>query len=319
MKNGLFLLAAIAVALAAGILVMRGGEHVSSAPPVPPDADIAARALGRAPLVVECSLLAEGATPDENVRLVTNNFGGDVVNVQGAFIMCEGAKKQRLDNTAAAPFGAPGRFVYECYRLLNGANPDDPFTLRTANFGDDRVVVGQAVVMCEGAQKVHTTATGLVTTTGTAGHDAWECYLIASNQTHEVPVALTTANFGTDRGLVLRPILMCEDAQKHSADPAQPDVGHPSGLVWECFLLRSDVQRAEPVSLTTQNFGKDDVIVENPLLMCERARKIPTLTFVPVTPVPTATGTPTPATFPTATDTPAGGTAPTDTPTPTGG
>lgn len=291
-------LALATLATTALLVLLAIGESgsVNSAPPVPPDLGIAPNAVGRVPLVTECFLLEEGDNPNEAVRLVTDNFGGDVVTVVNASFMCEAARKERLGTAATLPLGAPGRFVYECYRILDGADPADPFTLRTRNFGDHRVKVNRAVAMCESARKRHVLADGTVTSTGAIGQSVWECFAIEANTTTDAAITLTTSNFGVDQARTARPVFMCEEARKHTADPAEDDIGHASGIVWECFLLTTEVHRSEPVSLDTYNFGTDEVLVRDPFLMCERARKIASLTFSPVTPQPT--GTPTPASTP---------------------
>jgi hypothetical protein len=296
MKTALLFFIAVAAIAVSAVMITRGSQQASSAPPVPPGLDIGANLIGRAPLVTECFLIEEGENPNEPVRLVTDNFGGDVVTVINGVFMCEGARKQRVGTAATLPLGSPGRFVFECFRLLDGANPADPVTLRTHNFGDHRVKVSEAVAMCESARKQHTLADGTVVNIGIPHLAVWECYRIEADRTTDAVVTLETRNFGVDTVRTGRPVLMCEEARKHTADPTKRDIGHASGIVWECFLLEHEIERAEAVTLTTYNFGADEVRVREPFLMCERARKLISLQFFPVTVVPT--GTPTPANTP---------------------
>ena len=317
MRKRLLCVAVVVSVVAGLVLGLRSSDQASSAPPitpgvaiggppVPPNTDIGPIALGRAPLVVECLELQDGDVQHRTVSLVTKNFGTDEVEVSEPVVMCEGAQKQRQDAAGEPPFGFPGQFVYECYNINHGANPNEPVRLHTLNFADHFVTVGPAVVMCEGAKKVHVTSSGLTFRTGTAGHDVWECFWIFDfSIDQQVPVSLTTANFGTDTGVVSHQYLLCEEARKiagqpHPGDIGQRDIGHASGLVWECLLFEAEVTRHEPVSLETSNFGVDDVVVGQPALMCERASKhsvvpviTPTLTWTPtVTPTFTATSTP---------------------------
>jgi len=285
----------VAIGVASFALVIQD-DDVSSAPPGPPG-DLVAPSFGRAPLIVECYELVDGATPDEVVQLETRNFGRDRVQVGTAIAFCEGARKIPVGLDPIIPLGEPGRFVFECFLLEHGDNPADPVQLRTVNFGEEDVIVGQAEIMCESARKDHTLADGTTASLGDPGRAAWECFHIEGTD-RITEVELITRNFGTDLVTVADPAFMCEEARKTSRDATGTHhVGQAGGLVWECFNLRSEVVRNEPIRLTTSNFGEDDVIAVTPVLMCERARKTEIFSFdiAPVvTPTPRVTPTPTP-------------------------
>lgn len=101
--------------------------------------------------VWEIFRILNGHDPSAPVTLNTRNSGPDDVVVRDAFVMFEEATKQTAD--AAEILGVDSGRVWECYRLDGGATPDITVTLTTRNFGDESVIVGPSILMCEEATK----------------------------------------------------------------------------------------------------------------------------------------------------------------------
>ena len=141
------------------------------------------------------------------------------------------------------------------------------------NFGDDRVIVRTAVMMCEGARKEHGVLPGQPPKSfGTPGEHVLACYRIQEGDSPQAKVELENRNFGKDRVIVGPAVLMCEEANKRTRDNGE-GVGQPNGFVWECYALNEGDDPNVTVVLETKNFGKDKVIVRHARLMCERAKK----------------------------------------------
>jgi hypothetical protein len=241
--------------------------------------------------VLACYVITSGisAQPPLNARMVTDNYGGDVVNIFGSRspFFCESAVKNRIGDTATLPFGKLGNFVFQCFDVERGANPDDDLSLVTHNFGTEPVIVGQAIQMCESAQKVFGGDK-----LGRPGRMALHCFAVepVPDADGAIPVhgavSLTTDNFGPRVVELGDTSLMCEEASKHSADPNKPDVGRPTGRVWQCIDAneRDPAQINPSVKLTTSNFGEVEVGAGRLVMMCEKAKKVYSLTFTPVRP-----------------------------------
>lgn len=229
-----------------------------------------------APQILQCYHLEEGDLQSERALLTTDNFGRDVVGITQATMMCEQARKFHPSTTGdgqGTTTGTLGDHVFECYRLIGGADPDDQVRLTTRNFGDDRVVVRKAVMMCEGARKEHAVEPGQAPGSfGTPGEHVLACYRIQEGDNPQARVELENRNFGKDRVVVGPAVIMCEEANKRTHNNGE-GVGQPNGFVWECYALDEGDDPGATVVLETKNFGKDKVIVRNARMMCERARK----------------------------------------------
>ena len=300
--------ALLTVVVAGGVLVAaRDGENIAAketalaalvpvepvdqqVPPVPPITVPWAR-----PAIMECYSLNDGQDPNVNVRLTTNNFGGDLVGVRTLVRMCEQGIK--IIETAGAPpqtYGEAGENVFACYKTTQGAQINDPFVLTTRNFGQDRVVVVEAIMLCESALKIRTNAAGQTTTFGTLGH-VLQCYSVRYGDDVNRVVAVKTNNFGVDKIVVRNLNMMCEEARKDrvfptpvpNPQPTDPTMVQPapygtaSGLVWACYTIREGDTVDIGVVLRTQNFGPDAVKVRRGVSMCEIARKTPLYQFPP--------------------------------------
>jgi hypothetical protein len=261
------ILATVALSLGLGVYgvqVLRGDAEVEGASGEH-DAD--------APQVLQCYNLEEGDLQSERALLTTDNFGRDVVGITQATMMCEQARKFHPSASGGTTTGTLGDHVFECYRLVAGADPNDQVRLTTRNFGDDRVVVRKAVMMCEGARKEHAVEPGQEPNSfGTPGEHVLACYRIQGGDNPQAKVELANRNFGKDRVIVGPAIIMCEEANKRTHNNGE-GVGQPNGFVWECYALNHGDDPNATVVLETKNFGKDKVIVRHARMMCERARK----------------------------------------------
>ena len=121
------------------------------------------------------------------VRLVTQNFGGNLVRVRNLVMMCELAFKvsrcrARRPGADTTPLPDPAQTrIFACYKLDRGDDPNDPYTLTTANFGTDKVIVRDSNLMCEERSKtrVKQPVTGGPPTTvvvGTPTGVVWQRY-----------------------------------------------------------------------------------------------------------------------------------------------
>ena len=275
---GIGILVLVALAVAAGVGQAQQGPDDLKAPEGDPGLDVLA-----------CYEITTDIAPQPplKARMVTDNYGGDIVNIFGSRspFFCESAVKIRVGDTATLPYGKLGGFVFQCFDVLNGANPDDDLSLVTHNFGTEPVIVGQAVHMCESARKVLGGDE-----LGRPGRMAMHCFAVepVPDANGDLPqhgaVSLTTDNFGPRVVDLGNTRLLCEEASKHTGDPTKPDVGRPTGRVWQCI----DAVEREPsalnpsVELTTSNFGVVEVGAGEMVLMCERARKVYSLSFTPV-------------------------------------
>lgn len=159
--------------------------------------------------------------------------------------------------------------VVECYRIGQGADPNDPYELRTQNFGRDQVIVRVSTSFCEGAIKSREAPPRDLLPPPLV----WQCFSLAQGDAPAVPVTLRTRNFGLDEVTVRRLVTLCEDARKVRPQAgALVSIGEPTGRVYACYQIAGKDPR-QPYILTTRNFGPDRVIVRRSNLMCEPARK----------------------------------------------
>lgn len=230
-----------------------------------------------APHILQCYNLDEGDLQSERALLTTENFGRDAVQITQAIMMCEQAQKfhpSASNDGQGTVTGVMGEHVLECYRLRGGSDPDDQVKLRTRNFGDDRVIVRRAVMMCEGARKEHPAPAGEEPRSfGTPGDRVLMCYQIREGDNPQATVVLENRNFGKDKVIVGPAVMMCEEANKRTHANNDEGVGQPAGLVWECYVLNEGDDAQATVVLETKNFGHDKVIVRHSRMMCERALK----------------------------------------------
>jgi hypothetical protein len=234
-------------------------------------AGVAREATVPLPPVLECFNVQGGIDVNVPVRLTTRNFGGDLVQVRTLAFMCEGALKVR----AGVGIGTPGGHVFACYRILRGDDPDDPFTLDTANFPVDRVDVRRSDLMCESARKVRGTLV-----VGHVGGHVLQCFGLALGQSPNAEATLDTANFVPDDVVITTSTRMCEEAKKTRPTGS---IGSITGLVWQCYTLQKGLDPVAQASLTTQNFGLNGVVVRTAVFYCERAIKTALPDFTPTT------------------------------------
>jgi hypothetical protein len=213
------------------------------------------------------------------VRLVTRNFGGDVVRVRQLALMCEFAYKFPIDVDPSEVSAPSGQAVFACYRIQQGADPGEPYILGTENFGEDRIVVGQAVLMCEQAAKHVDNRSGPVPSSPAV----WQCFALKEGDDANAGKLLVTENFGRDRVVVRQDVLLCESAEKQRPQATgQIEItGAADGRVFACFRLREGDDPNKPVTLETKNFLRDEVSVRQALLMCEPAEKKPLYVLPP--------------------------------------
>lgn len=242
--------------------------------------------------VYECYNVAEGQDVATVVRLVTKNFGADLVRVRNLVMMCEFAFKIPPP-PAGIPDGTPPPSstqtrIFACYRLDGGIDPADPYLLTTANFGTGVVQVRTSNLMCEEASKTRTLPGSVPPVQVTLGQPSgvvWQCYkLLQRTKSAGGSFRLITNNFGRDDVQIGGAVQMCEEAAKFRLDAAGNVIqsGEATGLVLECFRLGSGNTPNARVALTTRNFGKDDVTVGLATRMCEPATKQPLFTLFPI-------------------------------------
>ena len=280
---GIGILVLVALAVAASVSQAQVGPDDLKAPEGDPGLDVLA--------CYEIEVLTPVPPPPLRARLVTDNFGGDVVNIFGnrSPLFCESAVKTSTGDAAVLPYGKLGDFVFQCFEIEQGANPDDELSLLTHNFGTEPVTVGRADQMCESARKQHFSG---IAPLGHPGRMAMHCFAVepvrddAGNLPNHGQVELTTKNFGTEVASLGPTTHLCEEAAKHTADPDKPDVGKPTGRVWQCIQASPDPVEAHGniIGLTTSNFGPMGVVVGSLIIMCEKAKKVYSLSATPVRP-----------------------------------
>jgi hypothetical protein len=281
----------VPLALALLALTVFGGEDTQARQTAPPISAPPAIEQAAPTRVLECFNLnvprnQPGGDPKAVVRLVTQNFGGDLVRVRRLALMCELALKVPVpvpgtpDETPPPPDPAAVR-VLACYEIERGTDPNDPFVLSTRNFGRDIVWVRTSKLMCEEASKTRVLATGQVVTVGQPTGQPWQCFILRNAKNNNLPFRLVTNNFGRDDVFVLRGVNLCEDAMKLRQDAAGTIItsGEATGRVMECFRVESKLDPRVRVTLTTRNFGPVEAEVRRAASMCEDAEKISIYTF----------------------------------------
>jgi hypothetical protein len=277
---------AAAVALALGgaavlsfLLLSPGGpaERVAaSSAPAPDSAVVEGDEQATTTFVWICYDLRGGADEQATVRLITKNFGGDLVRVRKLVRMCEGSYKYPVGTVAPVPPNGP---ILACYIVGKGNNPQDPYQLTTANFGTDQVIVGASRLMCESAIKRHVGSDK--PPVGQTGAPIWQCYNLREGHVIDKEYFYTNQNFGPGLALVRQLVMLCEEAAKERTDAAGnvTTVGQASGAVVACYSITSNQNPAATVVLRTDNFGRDQVAVHQATLLCERADKKPVFHF----------------------------------------
>jgi hypothetical protein len=282
LKKGLMV--TFALAAAGALFVFAAAGQVGRAQPdfrSPPEPTVDAQAAPTA--VWQCYDVQRGDDPQEVVRLVTENFGGDRVRVRNLILMCELAFKVRpvLGVPDPPPPTDADTRILACYRLELGGDPNDPYQLDTANFGTDGVIVRQSQLMCEEASKtrVFTDPNGSTrtVTTGQPTGQTWQCYTLRLGADPQLSFRLITNNFGRDDVEVRRSGLMCETSAKFKQDAAGNVLpfGEATGEVLQCFRLLDGADPNIRVTLGTANFGPDEILIRRSNSMCEAAEKEP--------------------------------------------
>jgi hypothetical protein len=226
--------------------------------------------------VLECYTVKKGDSVNVSARLITKNFGGDLVVIRQLVLMCELSTKNPVDSQNAVPPPLADTRIYACYSLARGGTPDDPYIIETANFGKDGVIVRTSNLMCETAAKHVVDAAGNVTTIGTPSGNILQCYKLSQGDNPGKDFALVNNNFGRSLIKVATATQMCEEAQKlRLIAGAVVTSGEANGVVQECFAIRGGDDPEKVVTLETSNFGRDEVVVRRPVLMCEHGEKTP--------------------------------------------
>jgi hypothetical protein len=280
MRRGFFSLTLLSLVVTALSLASWEG-HTSYARETPAATSPANLSLQVAPtLVFQCYNLSGGDDVKVDVRLVTENFGGDLVRVRNLVMMCELAVKTVPPAAGGSDPPPPSPSItriYACYKIERGADPNDPFVLTTANFGEDVIAVRVSDLLCEQATKTITLPSGQEVTIGQASGFLWQCYRLGGSDVQGGPFRLITNNFGRDDVRVGSGARMCETAAKFRLDATGNVVqsGVATGDVFECFRLGNGDGPAVKAVLETRNFGRDEVEVRRSSLMCEPATKVP--------------------------------------------
>jgi hypothetical protein len=243
--------------------------------------------------VLECYNVDKGDSVNVSARLITKNFGGDLVAIRQLVMMCEESTKNAVNSRDAVPPPLSDTRIYACYSLQRGGDPDDPYVIETKNFGKDGVVVRTSNLMCETASKTVTDAAGNSRTIGTPTGSVMQCFKLSSGDSPNQAFTLVNNNFGASTVKVGTGIQLCEEAQKDRlVDGAVVSSGLANGFVRECFAIRGGDDPKAVVTLETKNFGKDEVVVRRAVTMCEGGEKTPVyivgVSFPPnsITPVP---------------------------------
>ncbi len=153
---------------------------------------------------------------------------------------------------------SPRATYWQCFNLTDGDDPKRSLTLST-EFGDDSVVVRRATRLCETATK---NGGGIVTP------EFYLCYTITGGMDPKANVTLETGNFGEDEVVVRASTTMCESAQKKVNGNYVGSLLRPSQ---QCFNLTGGMDPKANVTLETDNFGEDGVVVRASSLMCAGA------------------------------------------------
>jgi hypothetical protein len=178
--------------------------------------------------ILACYELQNGDDPGMGAYLTTQSFGTDQVLIDTSNVMCESAKKHvtNRDGTVST-FGTATNIIFQCFDIANGDDPNLAVAFANNNFGDEPVILGAGIGMCEEGVK-YREVKGQIEVTGMANGIAYECFDIAAWQDdRHVAVTIETENFGFDDVTVRQATQLCQIAKKGdfhviTAYPHQP-------------------------------------------------------------------------------------------------
>jgi len=179
--------------------------------------------------IFACYTLQNGDDPGMGANLTTQSFGKDQVLIDTSNLMCESARKHVVNADGyTSTYGTGTDTILQCFETSLGDDPNLAAAFANNNFGDEPVVMGAGIGMCEEGVK-YREVDGRPEVTGTAAGVAYQCFAIARWQDdRQVEVTLETANFGSDDVTVGRASQLCQLAKKgdfHVVTSNPP--GHP--------------------------------------------------------------------------------------------
>jgi hypothetical protein len=272
-RRGLLSILTVSVLALTGLVVIGTGASASSSPPPGPAPDGAAAPVPFTS-VFQCFGLSRGDDPNAALYLGTENFGFDSLVARTSNMMCETAFK--FTDPAVDVVKPQEGQVLQCWKTAKGEDPNDDVILATSNFGENKATVRGAVMLCENALNARPDRPGTAPYGSTALQTVWQCFRLEdTSPTPNLPVVVTTNNFGKDRGEIGRAVMMCEEARKVHLDAAGNVVsfGQATGQVVECRTFNTPEDHVTPVRLHTFNFGDDNAVVRLSQMVCERAQK----------------------------------------------
>jgi hypothetical protein len=148
------------------------------------------------------------------------------------------------------------------------------FTSDTCNLGDISAgtLCGPEGVTVDGVGNLYAMDSGnhrvLVYSSfsGVAGGQFWQCFNVTGGDDPRESLTLTT-EFGDDDVTVRRATRFCETATKNGEGSLEPLA------FYLCYTVTGGMDPNEDVTLTTANFGEDDVTVRSATSMCAPAEK----------------------------------------------
>lgn len=267
---------AAAAAMALLLVVVQSGTTSAQSNPGTKDPVITNPTPVPPTLVYTCYDVQKGEDVKVEARLITKNFGGDLVTVRRLVMMCELSTKNVLDTPHPEAPPVQSTKIYACYTLDRGTDPNDPYSITTKNFGKDVVMVRTSNLMCETASKTVTNAAGGTQVYGSPSGGIWQCYRLDKGLDPNKAFILKNNNFGANTVRVRTGFEMCEEGEKDRIINGMLDIsGQANGVVYECFKLENGNDPQKVVTLETKNFGKDQVVVRNARAMCEIGVKEP--------------------------------------------
>jgi hypothetical protein len=266
----------VAATLVAGILIFVGlavsqATSTSARQPSPPTGGADIREQAAPTPVWECFRVEGGNRVQTDLDLWTRNFDMDDVHVDISNRVCERANKYRNPPAGTQLLPPDTTELVQCWTIYGGADPNATVLLTTANWGSHKLRVRTAVQVCEGAVKQRLDRPG-EPPEGTLTPRVWQCFRLEPVRYVFRGATFVTRNFGAHKAIVVRPVLMCEEAVKFRE--GRPPFGEDTGGVLECFSLVHQIKQDVPARLTTENFGEDELRIRAPDLVCERAEKI---------------------------------------------
>ena len=271
---GLTLVAFAGIAL----LLVGPGKTTSAQQPPPADDTVTVVLAPPPPQVHVCYDVRDGDFVKVDARLETTNFGGDRVTIGKLVMMCELSTLNGTNASNPLPPTVPDTRIYACYDLRDGGNPNDPYQIQTMFF-NDYVIVGPSKLMCETAAKYVTDAAGNVQKFGSPSGNILQCFDLFKGDDVNKGFIIANNNFGIDTVKIGGGIQMCEQAAKYRIINGAVDVtGFANGYVEECFRMRGTVDDKLVAVLETENFGRDEVVVRAPTMVCVPGEKTPIFT-----------------------------------------